>query len=149
MLKVTLTGEYPEQVEYNLQQSVLMSHESLVNYRYKYRMPINNELVLDLMLFDPNNPRSLTYQVDRLKAYLKNLPRVQAGGAVMEYERLILEADGLLKLANKKELSLPDDSGRGYRQLDEFLSRMYALLAAIPTVITKTYFKHLEIQHPS
>ena len=149
MLKVTLTGEYPEQVEYNLQQSVLMSHESLVNYRYKYRMPINNELVLDLMLFDPNNPRSLIYQVDRLKAYLKNLPRVQAGGGVMEYERLILEADGLLKLANKKELSLADDSGQGYRQLDEFLSRMYALLAAIPTVITKTYFKHLEIQHPS
>ncbi len=149
MLKVTLTGEYPEQVEYNLQQSVLMSHESLVNYRYKYRMPINNELVLDLMLFDPNNPRSLTYQVDRLKAYLKNLPRVQAGGALMEYERLILEADALLKLGNKKELSLPDGSGEGYRKLDEFLSGMYALLAAIPEVITKTYFKHFEIQHQS
>jgi uncharacterized alpha-E superfamily protein len=149
MLKVTLTGGYPEQVEYNLQQSVLMSHESLVNYRYKYRMPINNELVLDLMLFDPNNPRSLTYQVDRLKAYLKNLPRVQAGGAPMEYERMILEADTLLKQANNKELSLADDSGLGYRQLDGFLSRMYALLAAIPEVITKTYFKHLEIQHQS
>ncbi len=148
MLKVTLTGEYAEQVEYNLQQSVLMSHESLVNYRYKYRMPINNELVLDLMLFDPNNPRSLTYQIDRLKAYLKNLPRVQAGGGMMEYERLIQEADTLLKQANKKQLSLAE-SGQGYRRLDEFLSRMYALLAAIPEVITKTYFKHFEIQHQS
>jgi len=54
MLRTTLVGRYSDQVEYNLQQSVLMSHESLVNYRYKYRMPINNGLVLDLMLFDPN-----------------------------------------------------------------------------------------------
>jgi uncharacterized circularly permuted ATP-grasp superfamily protein/uncharacterized alpha-E superfamily protein len=132
MLRVTLTERYPDQVEYNLQQSVLMSNESLVNYRYKYRMPINNELVLDLMLFDPNNPRSLVYQVDRLKAYLKNLPKTSV--VVPEYERLILEVDGLLKHANRKELA--------YRKLDEFLGRMYGLLSAIPEVISKTYFKH-------
>ena len=142
MLKVTLTGRYPDQVEYNLQQSVLMSHESLVNYRYKYRMPINNELVLDLMLFDPNNPRSLTYQVDRLKAYLRNLPKVQTGHGLTEYERLILEADTLLKLADKKELALPDEDGVMYRKLDDFLARMYGLLSAIPDVISKIYFKH-------
>ena len=132
MLRVTLTGRYSDQVEYNLQQSVLMSHESLVNYRYKYRMPINNELVLDLMLFDPNNPRSLVYQVDRLKAYLKNLPK--AGVVVPEYERLILEVDGILKHANRKELA--------YQKLDEFLGRIYGLLSAIPEVISKIYFKH-------
>jgi uncharacterized circularly permuted ATP-grasp superfamily protein/uncharacterized alpha-E superfamily protein len=142
MLKVTLTGRFADQVEYNLQQSVLMSHESLVNYRYKYRMPINNELVLDLMLFDPSNPRSLVYQVDRLKAYLKNLPKVQSGHGLTEYERLILEADTLLKLADKKELALPDGDGLVYRKLEEFLVRMYGLLSAIPEVISKIYFKH-------
>jgi hypothetical protein len=162
MLKYTLVGRFPDQVEYHLQQSVLMSHESLVNYRYKYRMPISNELVLDLMLFDPNNPRSLTYQVERLKTYLKNLPKGQSGGhgegyggvmsrdgylpqmghGLTEYERLILEADTLLKLADKKEL-VSFESGWGeYRKLDDFLSRMYLLLAAIPDVISKTYFKH-------
>jgi len=140
MLRVTLTGRYSDQVEYNLQQSVLMSHESLVNYRYKYRMPINNELVLDLMLFDPNNPRSLVYQVDRLKVYLTNLPKVQTGHKLTECERLILEADTLLRLADKKELAL--DDGVSYRKLDEFSGRMYGLLSAIPEVISKTYFKH-------
>ncbi len=132
MLRVTLTERYPDQVEYNLQQSVLMNNESLVNYRYKYRMPINNELVLDLMVFDPNNPRSLVYQVDRLKAYLKNLPKT--GVVVTEYERLILEVDGLLKHTSRKELA--------YRKLEEFLARMYGMLSAIPEVISKTYFKH-------
>ena len=58
---------------------VLMSNEGLVNYRYKYRRPLQNLLVIDLLLFDPNNPRSLTYQVVRLKAYLQNLPKNNSG----------------------------------------------------------------------
>ena len=142
LLKITLVGRYSDQVEYHLQQSVLMSHESLVNYRYKYRMPINSELVLDLMLFDPNNPRSLTYQVDRLKAYLKNLPKARAGTVPTEYERLILEADALLKKADRKGLTVADSDGNEYNRLDDFLSNLYLLLAAIPEVISKTYFKH-------
>jgi uncharacterized alpha-E superfamily protein len=94
------------------------------------------------MLFDPNNPRSLTYQVDRLKAYLKNLPKMQPGHQLTEYERLILEADTLLKLADKKELALADSEDIEYKNLDDFLCRMYLLLSAIPDVISKTYFKH-------
>jgi len=143
MLRTTLVSKNSEQVEYNMQQSVLTSHESLVNYRYKYRMPINNALVLDLMLFDPNNPRSLTYQVDRLKAYLKNFPKNQTGYALTEYERLILEADTLLKLADKNELASTASEAKEYTKLDDFLSKMYFLLSAIPDVISKTYFKHV------
>jgi uncharacterized alpha-E superfamily protein len=89
MLRTTLIKKHNEQVEYNLQQSVLMSNEGLVNYRYKYRRPLQNLLVIDLLIFDPNNPRSLTYQLVRLKTYLQNLPRTGAGRSLPEYERLI------------------------------------------------------------
>ncbi|MEO5565020.1 MAG: circularly permuted type 2 ATP-grasp protein [Chitinophagaceae bacterium] len=142
MLKATMVNKHNEEIEYNLQQSVLMSNESLVNYRYKYRMPIQNLLVLDLMLFDPNNPRSLIYQVDRLKAYLQNLPKTQTGYAITEYERLILEADTLLKMTDKNELATAGIADTKYKKLDDFLSKMYVLLSAIPGVISKTYFKH-------
>jgi uncharacterized circularly permuted ATP-grasp superfamily protein/uncharacterized alpha-E superfamily protein len=142
LLRTTLVNRSGDPVEYHLQQSVLMSNESLVNYRYKYRMPITLGLVLDLMLFDPNNPRSLTYQVDRLKVYLKNLPRNQTGYWLTEYERMILEADSLLKLADKDELTLAGPSDKEYRVLNDFLSKMYGLLSGIPDVISKTYFKH-------
>ena len=122
MLRTNLVKKYSEQVEYNLQQSVLMSNEGLVNYRYKYRRPLQNLLVIDLLLFDPNNPRSLTYQVVRLKSYLQNLPKNNGGKSLTEYERLILEADTLLKLANKTELAVSDDEG--YTNLEIFLSRL-------------------------
>jgi len=142
LLKVTLADHHNEQVAYNLQQSVLMSNEGLVNYRYKYRKPIQLLLVLDLMLFDPNNPRSLTYQVDRLKKLLQQLPSTRYGAELTEYERLILEADTLIKLTNKNELTEVDTATDCYKKLDDFLSRMYQLISSIPVVISKIYFKH-------
>jgi uncharacterized alpha-E superfamily protein len=140
MLRTNLVKKYIEQVEYNLQQSVLMSNEGLVNYRYKYRRPIQNLLVIDLLIFDPNNPRSLTYQVVRLKSYLQNLPKNNGGKSLTEYERLILEADTLLKLANKTELAISDEEV--YANLEIFLSRLFQILSAIPGVISKAFFKH-------
>ncbi|HVU98730.1 MAG TPA: circularly permuted type 2 ATP-grasp protein [Puia sp.] len=146
MLKTTLVNRSSDQVEYSLRQSVLMSHESLVNYRYKYRRPIDNRLVLDFLLFDPNNPRSLTYHLQRLRVHLKQLPNDQAGYGLTEYERLILEADTLLKLSDKDSLAAVKDDEAKYGFLDDLLTRMYGLLVAIPAVISKTYFKH-EVPH--
>jgi uncharacterized circularly permuted ATP-grasp superfamily protein/uncharacterized alpha-E superfamily protein len=140
MLKTTLVKKYNDQVEYNLQQTVLMSNEGLVNYRYKYRRPLQNHLVIDLLLFDPNNPRSLTYQVLRLKSYLQSLPKNNGANTLTEYERLILEADTQLKLANKTQLASSEEGG--YVKLELFLSRLYNILAAIPNVLSKAFFKH-------
>jgi len=142
MLKTTLVKKYNEQVEYNLQQAVLISNEGLVNYRYKYRRPLQRLLVIDLLLFDPNNPRSLTYQVVRLKNYLQNLPKNQSVYTLTEYERLILEADILLKLADKNELTSLNREEEVYAKLDVFLSKLYTILSAIPGVLSKAFFKH-------
>jgi uncharacterized alpha-E superfamily protein len=140
MLRTTLIKKNNEQVEYNLQQSVLMSNESLVNYRYKYRRPLQNLLVIDLLIFDPNNPRSLIYQVVRLKAYLQNLPKNNSGVTLTEYERLILEADMIIRSADKNDLA---ESGEdGYKKLESFLSKLYHVLSAIPGVVSKAFFKH-------
>ena len=50
LLLSTLVKKHDEQTEYDLQEAVLVSNESLVNYRYKYRTHIQLPLVLDLML---------------------------------------------------------------------------------------------------
>ena len=137
LLKTTVIIRWNEQIEYNLLQSILMSNEGLVNYRYKYRRPLEHSLVLDFLLFDPNNPRSLVYQVDRLKALLKLLPKNQGG-------HLAEEADRLLKGVDREALTLVDAEGIAFRTLDDFLSDLYSALAAIPGVISKAYFKHEE-----
>ncbi len=146
MLLATLVKKHDDQTEYDLQESILVSNESLVNYRYKYRAHIQLPLVLDLMLLDPNNPRSLVYQLDRLKAYLSQLPKPQTGHTLAEHERLVLEAYTLLKLADKDVLAQPDEETSRYENLHAFLSKMNTLLLAIPGAVSKIYFKHAETQ---
>lgn len=146
MLKQTLVIKRDEQVEYNLMEAVLKSHECLVNYRYKYRAHLQLPLVLDLMLYDDNNPRSLIYQLDRLKAYLSQLPKAKQDTILAEHERLMLEAHTFLKLSSKEELMKRDKDGAVYEQLENFLTKMQALLSAIQAVVSKTYFKHAQAQ---
>ncbi|MEI9921072.1 MAG: circularly permuted type 2 ATP-grasp protein [Bacteroidota bacterium] len=142
MLRTTLVNKNSDQVDYHLQQSVLMSHECLVNYRYKYRQPINKQLVLDFMLFDSNNPRSITHLVSVLVFHLKQLPKDYSQHSLTSYERLILEADTLLKISDKTLLMGLNSEEETDTKLDEFLTKMYDLLSNIPGVISKTYFKH-------
>ncbi|MEO5997016.1 MAG: circularly permuted type 2 ATP-grasp protein [Chitinophagaceae bacterium] len=144
MLESTLVRKLNEQVEYDLQESLLISNESLANYRYKYRVPLQLHYVLDLMLFDPNNPRSLIYLLDRLKKYLENLPKSLADQRLAEHEKLILEAWTFLKLSGKDQLAVPGKYVN--TNLQNFLTRIRTLLMAIPDTITKSYFKHAQNQ---
>lgn len=146
MLQNTLVANLDEQANYNLAEALLKSHECLVNYRYKYRAHLQLPLVLDLMLLDPHNPRSLVYQLDRLKAYLSQLPKTGTDNALTEHERLILEAHTLLKLSSKEDLSVPDAGEERYEHLDRFLAKMRDLLTTLQAVVSRTYFKHARMQ---
>jgi uncharacterized alpha-E superfamily protein len=146
MLLSSLVKKHDEQTEYDLQEAVLVSNECLVNYRYKYRTHLQLSLVLDLMLLDPNNPRSLLYQLDRLKAYLSQLPKAINGHTLLEHERLVLEAYTLLKLSDKDQLAQAQEDTARYENLHTFLYTMNNLLLAIPGAVSTIYFKHAETQ---
>ena len=146
MLQSTLVFKQDEQIEYIMQEAVLKSNESLVNYRYKYRSHIQLNLVLDLMLLDPNNPRSLVYQLERLKAYLEMLPKKMNGHILSEQERLALEAFTILKLADSNALAQHDVETNTYKNLDDFLNKMTELLLGISNAVSKMYFKHAQQQ---
>lgn len=142
MIRAMLVHKMTDQVEYNLQEAILKSNESLVNYRYKFKAHLQLPLVLDLLVFDTTNPRSLIYQMERLKNHASILPKTIAIKKMAEHERLIFEAYSLLKLGDKDELSKPDSKSAQYKKLDSFLETIYGILASVPVVITKTYFKH-------
>jgi uncharacterized circularly permuted ATP-grasp superfamily protein/uncharacterized alpha-E superfamily protein len=146
MLRATLVAKKAEQAEYNLQEAVLKSQESLVNYRYKYKAHLQLPLVLDLMMFDPTNPRSLMHQIERLKTYVENLPKTISGNGMPPHERLVFEVYTMLKLSDKSELSKSDSRTMQYKKLDTLLSKLYGLLSSVPVAISKTYFKHAQAQ---
>jgi uncharacterized circularly permuted ATP-grasp superfamily protein/uncharacterized alpha-E superfamily protein len=146
MLLATLITKHDEQVEYNLLESILSSNECLINYRYKYRAPIQLSLVIDLMIFDHNNPRSLVHQLDRLRGHLRNLPKNQNNTIPADHDGLIASAYKLLEESDKDNLSAPDEATGEHIHLEDFLMHMNSLLLAINSDISKKYFKHAQKQ---
>ncbi|WP_153799963.1 circularly permuted type 2 ATP-grasp protein [Foetidibacter luteolus] len=148
-LQHIMVEDYDEQTTgYNLLDAVLKSNECLVNYRYKYRAHLQLPLVLDLMLLDPNNPRSLLYQLERVKAYLSSLPKTVQGHTLAEHERLILEAYTMLKLADKDKLAYKNPDDNQYSRLEKFLDKINGILLTITSVMSKNYFRHEQAPRP-
>lgn len=71
----------PPAVERHLVDAVLTAGESVVTHRRRYAGREGVESMLELMLLDAANPRSVTFQVARVKAGVARLP---AAGVVPE-----------------------------------------------------------------
>lgn len=56
-----------------LAESLLSVNESLVAYRRRYRSDVELGAVLDLLVHDDANPRSLAFQLDRLREHMASL----------------------------------------------------------------------------
>jgi uncharacterized alpha-E superfamily protein len=54
--------------------------DSQMTYRQRYVMIAARTPVIDLVMLDPNNPRSVVYQLDRVEAHLAALPKSVADG---------------------------------------------------------------------
>jgi uncharacterized alpha-E superfamily protein len=142
LLQNVFQKKQTEQTEHDLMQGVLTATQSLITYRYTYRDHLQLPLVLELMMLDMNYPKSLAYLVNKIKKYISLLPKANKDQPLSEQEKLILEADTLLKLTNGITLSQTDSDGNTYTALNEFLVKLYSLLADTSQLISKTYFKH-------
>lgn len=129
-------------VEHDLVSSVLLSTQSIVTYRYTYRDHLQLPLLLELLMLDMNYPKSLVYLIDKIKSYVAALPKNIKGQSLSEQERLVLEAETLLKLANSDTLAKYNTSTKEYIFLNELLDKLYSLISETSIVVSKTYFKH-------
>ena len=70
-----LVPGYDPAMANRMMEAVLISTENVITYRRRYRSYMELETVLDLLLLDDRNPRSLLYQLDRLQEHIALLPR--------------------------------------------------------------------------
>jgi uncharacterized circularly permuted ATP-grasp superfamily protein/uncharacterized alpha-E superfamily protein len=72
-----------------LGEVALATNESLIAYRRRYRTDIDPVPLFELLIADPANPRSLRFQLNRLKADLADLPEHDGLGRCLDLvERL-------------------------------------------------------------
>jgi uncharacterized alpha-E superfamily protein len=118
---------------------VLELGDSFITYRSRYRLAPILPLVLDLLLIDETNPRSLGFQLAALARHVDLLP--QSGQGRMEESRLLLGlqtqvrvakvADLAAVAADRKRLRLKallDDQINALPQLSDALARRYFAL---------------------
>ena len=123
-------------------ESVLSAAESILTYRFRYRSHAQLETVLDLLLLDAGNPRSLTYQLRRLAADLDAVPAA-AGVRLRPEQRLVLEASTALALAEPAGLAVTQEDG--WRPaLAQLLTTLSGTLLAVGSAVDTTHFRHTQ-----
>ena len=64
--------------------------DSQITYRQRYVMVAARAPVIDLVVLDPNNPRSVAYQLDRIETHLDALPKRQSPGRLSPPQQIAL-----------------------------------------------------------
>ncbi|OQW74465.1 MAG: hypothetical protein BVN35_10305 [Proteobacteria bacterium ST_bin11] len=141
VLRTAFAMPQSEAAETRLIESLLDTSDNLICYRQHYRSNLELASFLELLLMDPNNPRSLAYQIARLQEHVGKLPREPSTRRICAEERLLLEASCILNIANIEDLLSVSESGIR-EALDQQLSKIYALLAALSDTLTANYFRH-------
>jgi uncharacterized circularly permuted ATP-grasp superfamily protein/uncharacterized alpha-E superfamily protein len=116
--------------------------DSFITYRSRYRLDPMLPLVLDLLLLDETNPRSLAYQLVGISGHLAALPQSQQGAGLTEERRLILSLLTAVRLADVEAFAA--DPTR--RELRAAMGEQLHLLPQLTTAIERRYFSLTEEQ---
>jgi uncharacterized circularly permuted ATP-grasp superfamily protein/uncharacterized alpha-E superfamily protein len=134
LLRATMTTVRSWESEQTVTESVLMACESSVIYRRRNLGKVSVAAVAELLLFDAENPRSLVYQLERLRKDLRALPGASGSSRT---ERLVDELSTRLRRLDPAELEHVDQDGSRV-ELRGLLGGVQAGLRELSTVITAT-----------
>ena len=134
LLRATLTMVRSAGAELTITESTLVACESSVIYRRRMLGKVSVAAVADLVLFDTENPRSLVYQLERLRADLKSLP---GSSGSSRPERLVDDLITRLRRLDPADLEQITDGDRA--ELADLLDGMHRDLRELSGVITATH----------
>jgi uncharacterized circularly permuted ATP-grasp superfamily protein/uncharacterized alpha-E superfamily protein len=120
--------------------------DSSMTYRSRYFTVVQPAPVLDLLMNEEVNPRSLAFQIRDLSEHCRSLSSMPSGGGwpIIKQQRLEQSADNLFR-ANVRTLCQPGATD-SREQLSELLAALDAALPALSNAITHAYFSHAETE---
>ena len=145
LLRATLVPMPAERDVPVVVESVLLTCETLITYRRRYRTEPDVRHGIELMVLDGSNPRGLLYQLERLNRHVAVLPAVEPGNGLSRAGRVMLEALTRLQLSRIEQLAAPMDSGE--IGLGALLDQLETLLSSLAEVLAECYFDHRVEQH--
>ena len=123
-------------------EALLEVSDSIMTYRARYRTTFQLVPVLDLLIVDESNPKSLAFQCTRLAAHVDRLPRQSDRRFSTSEERMALEMQTAVRLLDLNGLITANDEF-DVKGLDEFLERVEKQLMEFGQQVSAHYLSRV------
>jgi uncharacterized alpha-E superfamily protein len=130
--------------DWPLLECLLEVADSSMTYRTRYYTTLQPLAVLDVLMADDSNPRSLDFQLSHLVDLYQKLPR-----HLPEDSQAMRDALALLRNFDLRELKYPlpgaatvEDGSNGLSRLEHFLRELERLLPSWSNNLSNRYFSH-------
>jgi uncharacterized alpha-E superfamily protein len=133
----------PKAEETPLLDALLEIADSSMTYRRRYLSGVQAAAVLDLLIADESNPRSLVYLLQALRDVIGQLPHDPSAAVRPAEERMIVFLLTNVQLADIQELAKADETGRRPR-LEQFLTDLHQDVPLLADAISHHYLSHLQ-----
>lgn len=127
----------------NTLETLLEISDSTMTYRARYRSAFQLAPVLDLLLVDESNPKSLAFQLSRIAGHIEHLPRQSERPFAFQEERIALKMLTGVRLLQLHEIKGKVEKGQN-DQLHLFLSSISSDLKEFSQHITGHYLTRVQ-----
>jgi uncharacterized circularly permuted ATP-grasp superfamily protein/uncharacterized alpha-E superfamily protein len=143
LLRVTICQERVAETDDIVLEAVLTAAESIVTFRRRYSTRARVDALLELLLIDPFNPRSVAYQLNRIRNDLRALPNTSPTARPL---RLL---DSLAERVRTSDPVALAESENGRRtELHELLAGLQDQLRALSDAVRDHYQQQPPTQRP-
>lgn len=139
LLRCTMTAVREE--EGPVLEAVLKTTDSIMTYRSRYLATVQAAPVLDLLLVDETNPRSIGYQLAVLSDHVDDLPRDEHQAGLGHEQRLARSLLNAVRLADVVELVASHRDERRV-DLDRLLLRLADQLPRLSDALSGRFLIH-------
>ncbi|XOV94798.1 MAG: circularly permuted type 2 ATP-grasp protein [Bacteroidota bacterium] len=143
IIRSMLSTKRSDESERMILEYLLMTNESLVTYRYMYRSTLEVSAVLNLLLIDELNPRSVTYLVERIDQHITKMPDGN-NRYLNPIRKKLLEVSTKIRLCDLEKLIALDKSETQRKELVNYLDSIILLMGEAYTLINEQYFSHTQ-----
>lgn len=126
---------------------ILELADSIMTYRSRYLTTPMVPPVIDLLVMDETNPRSIAFQMSVLADHVDQLPRDSDVHVRTPQQREVLSLVTEIRLSEIAELCHQDSDGRR-SALDLLLRRIVTTMPRLSELISRDYFSHAEVRRP-
>lgn len=140
--RALLAFQFDEAVEFQILEALLVSNQSLSNYRSVYRTYFDIAPALDLLFLNKQNPISILSQLEQLLKFVDQLPQVDKGGQDNSISNMVFECYSKVRLLSIKDLLKVDPEVEFREALDKTCEELSAKISKLSVTLTAHYFSH-------